>query len=66
MSEPLDRAELERLLGDQPFVQRLELHGELSSTNDLALELARAGAPAGTVVLADSQSAGRGRRGSRW
>jgi BirA family biotin operon repressor/biotin-[acetyl-CoA-carboxylase] ligase len=36
------------------------------STNDRARELAEAGAPSGTVVTADSQSAGRGRHGRRW
>jgi BirA family transcriptional regulator, biotin operon repressor / biotin---[acetyl-CoA-carboxylase] ligase len=37
-----------------------------SSTNDRARELAEAGAPSGTVVTADEQSAGRGRTGRRW
>jgi BirA family biotin operon repressor/biotin-[acetyl-CoA-carboxylase] ligase len=36
------------------------------STNDLAGERARAGAPAGLVIAADSQSAGRGRLGRSW
>jgi BirA family biotin operon repressor/biotin-[acetyl-CoA-carboxylase] ligase len=36
------------------------------STNDRARELADAGAPSGTVVTADEQSAGRGRHGRRW
>jgi BirA family biotin operon repressor/biotin-[acetyl-CoA-carboxylase] ligase len=36
------------------------------STNDEALALARAGAPHGTVVTADEQTAGRGRAGRRW
>ena len=36
------------------------------STNDRARELAEAGAPSGTVVTADEQSAGRGRRGRAW
>jgi BirA family biotin operon repressor/biotin-[acetyl-CoA-carboxylase] ligase len=35
----------------------------LGSTQDLARELARAGAPEGTVVLASRQTAGRGRLG---
>lgn len=37
-----------------------------SSTNDEALARARAGAPHGTVVIADEQTAGRGRAGRRW
>ncbi len=36
------------------------------STNDRAFELASAGAPHGSVVLADAQSAGRGRLGRAW
>lgn len=36
------------------------------STNDRARELAVAGAPHGTLVTAEEQSAGRGRQGRRW
>jgi BirA family transcriptional regulator, biotin operon repressor / biotin---[acetyl-CoA-carboxylase] ligase len=36
------------------------------STNDCARELALAGAPHGTLVTADEQTAGRGRHGRRW
>ena len=39
---------------------------EIGSTNDECLRLAASGAPAGTVVVADRQSAGRGRRGRPW
>jgi BirA family biotin operon repressor/biotin-[acetyl-CoA-carboxylase] ligase len=41
-------------------------HAEVTSTNDVGMELARAGAPAKTIVSADFQSAGRGRRGTPW
>lgn len=37
-----------------------------TSTNDVAAELARQGAADGTVVVADRQTAGRGRRGRVW
>ena len=37
-----------------------------TSTNDVARALAAAGAPAGTVILAEEQTAGRGRAGRRW
>ncbi|NLW08107.1 MAG: biotin--[acetyl-CoA-carboxylase] ligase [Clostridia bacterium] len=39
---------------------------EVGSTNQVAKELADGGAPEGTVVIAESQSSGRGRRGRSW
>lgn len=39
---------------------------EIGSTNDDAARLAREGAPEGTVVGSDHQTAGRGRRGRSW
>lgn len=38
----------------------------VGSTNTVARELAEAGAPNGTVVTADEQTAGRGRQGRAW
>lgn len=57
-----DDAELAALLG----VARVESHARIGSTNDRAAELARAGAPSWTVVVAEEQTRGRGRRGARW
>lgn len=45
---------------------RLRHFETLGSTNDEAKALARAGAPEGTLVWADEQTAGRGRRGRVW
>ncbi|MBT3791826.1 MAG: biotin--[acetyl-CoA-carboxylase] ligase [Rhodospirillales bacterium] len=41
-------------------------HPELASTNDEAKAMANAGAEAGILVVADRQTAGRGRRGRQW
>ncbi|MEZ5126316.1 MAG: biotin--[acetyl-CoA-carboxylase] ligase [Thermoleophilia bacterium] len=41
-------------------------HDEIASTNVEARNLAIEGAPEGTVVVAECQSAGRGRLGRRW
>lgn len=39
---------------------------EVVSTNTLLMEAARSGEPEGKVLIADSQTAGRGRRGRTW
>ena len=39
---------------------------KVDSTNEVAKKLAQEGAPEGTVVIAESQSRGRGRRGKKW
>jgi BirA family biotin operon repressor/biotin-[acetyl-CoA-carboxylase] ligase len=41
-------------------------HRLIDSTNERARQLAAAGAPHGTLVTADDQSAGRGRHGRTW
>lgn len=45
---------------------QIEYHAEIDSTNLRAQVLAEQGAPEGSVVVADSQSAGRGRMGRPW
>ncbi|MDM4722476.1 biotin--[acetyl-CoA-carboxylase] ligase [Micromonospora sp. WMMA1363] len=45
---------------------RLELRTETGSTNADAVEAARSGEPEGLVVVAERQTAGRGRRGRAW
>jgi len=55
-------AELQARLG----FAHVELHDRIGSTNDRALDLVRKGSPVWSVVIADEQTAGRGRRGRRW
>lgn len=57
-----DAPALARMLG-VPFVS---LHSSVGSTLDVAHALAEAGAPAGATVLAEEQTAGRGRGGKGW
>lgn len=44
----------------------IDYHERVGSTNDLALAAGEAGAPAGLLVLAEEQIAGRGRLDRRW
>ncbi|MDB6135773.1 MAG: biotin--[acetyl-CoA-carboxylase] ligase [Verrucomicrobiales bacterium] len=62
LSATLDVARLRRALPDR----RVAYAARMGSTNDEARRLAGEGAPDGTAVLADEQTAGRGRRGARW
>ncbi|HEY2898224.1 MAG TPA: biotin--[acetyl-CoA-carboxylase] ligase [Gemmatimonadaceae bacterium] len=47
-------------------VPRVVLFDEVTSTLDVAHPLARDGAPEGTLILAERQTAGRGRSGRAW
>jgi BirA family biotin operon repressor/biotin-[acetyl-CoA-carboxylase] ligase len=50
-----------------PVVGRqIYLCGNVESTNATLSRLARSGAPEGTVVIAEAQTAGRGRLGQPW
>lgn len=46
--------------------KRLIVFNRITSTNDFLKRLARRGAETGTLVIADQQTAGRGRRGRPW
>jgi BirA family transcriptional regulator, biotin operon repressor / biotin---[acetyl-CoA-carboxylase] ligase len=58
---PLDHS---RLAGTRFATVRI--HDELPSTNTALVEEARGGAPEGLVLVADHQTAGRGRLGRTW
>jgi len=48
---------------DDSLFDKITVHMSVGSTNDLTKELARQGAEHGTVIFAESQTAGKGRRG---
>ncbi len=61
-----DPQKFKSLLGTRSFGRVFHYHEILDSSNRLLKDLAAQGAPEGTVVLADEQSAGRGRWGRSW
>ena len=64
MAEVLDSASIKRL--HSPLATTVEVHEEITSTQERARELARAGTPHGTLVVSGVQTSGRGRLGRRW
>lgn len=64
--EPTRRTELERRLPTHHLGRPLYWVDEIDSTNRLMRKWADEGAAEGTVLVADYQSAGRGRRGRLW
>src|SRR5919106_267785 len=63
---PLDLAQVRQHLNAQRLGRRFHYFAEISSTNTHARELAEQGAPEGEVVVAESQTQGRGRLGRHW
>ncbi len=55
-----------RLLAGSPLARQIVFYEEVQSTNLAAKALAADGAPDGTLVLCERQTAGRGRRGRSW
>ncbi len=53
-------------LRSRVIARSLEVVGEVASTNDAVMAAGRTGAAEGLAVLADRQTAGRGRLGRRW
>jgi len=62
----LSPTELSGKLSSKVLGRVVHYEEEVDSTNRLAREVARAGAVEGTVVIADTQTAGRGRLGRSW
>jgi len=57
---------LRRRLEGTPFAKNIHHFFTVGSTNDVAFALGDAGEPNGAVVLAEQQTAGRGRVGRAW
>ncbi len=62
----MNEAEIKSLLHTEWAGQELFCFDEIDSTNTKAKELAEQGYPSGTLIVADRQIAGRGRRGRSW
>lgn len=62
----VDKVTLRKNLGDRLVGHRLLYFLSLSSTNKHVRELAEDGWPEGTMVMAEEQTAGRGRAGRSW
>jgi BirA family transcriptional regulator, biotin operon repressor / biotin---[acetyl-CoA-carboxylase] ligase len=60
----LSREAIENL--KSPLATKVEWHEEIGSTQERARELARGGAPHGTLVVSKVQTGGRGRLGRWW
>ncbi len=63
---PLDAQNIQRTLSTKTFGRTLLVLDEVPSTNSQAAALAQQGAPHGAVVVAETQTAGRGRLGRHW
>lgn len=66
MAYPYDREAISATLRARGLDAPLRYFAQIGSTNDEAKRLLAEGAPAWTVVVADEQTAGRGRMGRRW
>jgi BirA family transcriptional regulator, biotin operon repressor / biotin---[acetyl-CoA-carboxylase] ligase len=66
VADTYDIPQLRRDLHSTRFGHPLEYRDRVTSTNDRILDMARRGAPEGTVALTEEQTAGRGRRGHSW
>lgn len=58
--------EIEAYLEEESFCQKVECHDSIDSTNIRGKQLAELGEAEGTLIVADRQTAGRGRRGRNW
>lgn len=58
--------DIESRMNDTCFCKRVKCFEQIDSSNTLAKQLAELGEPEGTLVVAEEQTAGKGRRGRSW
>jgi BirA family biotin operon repressor/biotin-[acetyl-CoA-carboxylase] ligase len=66
VQEPIQPDLLKKRLVPSIFSSHIQYHPSIDSTNALARTWATQGAPEGTLVITEEQTAGRGRRGRSW
>lgn len=66
MADGFDTAKLRDLLADCRYGRQIHYVQETHSTQDIATQLIREGAEEGLLVLAETQTSGRGRLGRPW
>lgn len=65
-ARPFNGVELQSCLSGRLLGSQVHFFESIDSTNAKAFELARAGAPEGAVVIAETQTKGKGRIGRKW
>lgn len=65
-SAPLVPGEIQKDLGTRRLGRKIHYFPEIDSSNSYAWRLAQQGAEEGEIVIAESQSRGRGRKGRVW
>lgn len=65
-TEHIESSEISKDLNTQHIGKNLYVYNEVSSTNTIAKFLSRNGVESGSVVIAERQTAGRGRSGKSW
>ena len=65
-TDSFSHSEIEQALSQEPYGYPLYYFKSTGSTNEEAIKLACDGAPTGTIVVANEQTAGRGRGDRQW
>lgn len=66
VSDRLYAPDIEKRFSNRCYCKKVECHEEINSTNIRVKQLAELGEPEGTLVVAETQTGGKGRRGRKW